>query len=104
MLALGVTTAAMCFSKLQSAPIALTLALAALLLAWMARRGRLPGAACLVLGAAVVSVAFCALFLYHGVFDEFWQSYVARTSLTANSPAPLAFEDTRNGADVPRPG
>jgi hypothetical protein len=78
MFALGVITAAMCFSKLQAAPIALTLALAAFLHAWLARRGGFPGAACLILGAAAVPVAFSALFLYNGVFDEFWQSYVAQ--------------------------
>jgi len=85
---LGVTTAAMCFSKLQSAPIALTLALAALLLAWMlgavGSRGR-PASS----SEPPLFVAFCALFLYHGVFDEFWQSMWLETSLQRTHRRPL---------------
>ena len=77
MFALGVMTAAMCFSKLQAAPIALVLAVAALLHALVTSRARWQAAACLALGASGVPVAFGALFLYNGVFDEFWLSYVA---------------------------
>ena len=90
MFALGVVTAAMCLSKLQAAPIALTVALAAVLHAWLVGRAGLRGTFWLVLGAAAVPVALGAHFLHHGVFDEFWESYIARS---------LAYSD-RTGSSL----
>jgi hypothetical protein len=84
----GALTAAMCFCKLQAAPIALVVLLNGAAAAW---RERPSGLAYLASGAALVPLAFVLFFLHVGVFEEFRQAYgVWNLMYSERIQAPLA--------------
>jgi hypothetical protein len=78
----GLLAGAMVFAKLQALPIALTVVAIAALLAWRKPR-RVATLGAIFGGAALIPVFFVAMFVYHGVLQEFWFSYFGRNSAYA---------------------